>query len=165
MYRDRGRYAWGKSWVSPDPSTSNQRLGGSDPTATTVSPLHRRRVSYCPGQPWGHGLCVLAFPQEATNCCEYDSSHQFMLVLNLTPCRQRTLHLTFPALPRNELPSSLEIAPYHLQVTNVYHSPRSFGFDRTLDLDPLSDNRRWAETTQRHSGYLQNNRHPMKSRN
>ena len=118
-----------------------------------------RRVSYRPGQPWGHELCVLAFLQEIV-CCECGSSRQFRLALNLTPCYQRTPRVFGSSLqPASFLPGDPTLSspgnpcpPFPKELRVRLH---------TLDLDLLSDNRRWAETTRRR--YPQNNQYPVKS--
>ena len=115
----------------------------------------------------GDTSCVyLLFPRKSlavsVTC---DGSHEFGLALNLMPCYQRTLpprvfgpssqstsflpgDRTLPSPDNSCLPSSEELRARP-------HTP---------DSDLLSDNRPWAETTQRHSRYLQNTRHLMKSR-
>jgi len=83
-------------------------------------------------------------------------STQFTLALNLTPHHQRTSRILGSSsqsasfLPGDCIPSSPgnPCLPFPKELRARPH---------TLDLDLLSDNRRWAET-------IQNNRHPMKSR-
>ena len=137
------------------------------PAARTAQQPHSPHCSrpsrLIPSRPTlGTRAVCTCFPREVT-CCECVSSCQFTLALNLTPRHQHTSRILGPSsqsasfLPGDRTLSSpgnpCLPSPKELRV-----------LPRTLDLDQLSDNRRWAETTQRHSGYTQNNRHPMKSR-
>ena len=116
----------------------------------------------------GDTSCVyLLFPRKSlavsVTC---DGSHEFGLALNLTPCYQRTLPprvfglplQSTSFLPGDRIPSfpGNPCLPSSKELRVRPHTPP--------DLDLFSDNRPWAETIQRHSRYIQNNRHPMISR-
>jgi len=130
-------------WRSQAPATRRTL----SPMAVSLSTSFHSCAS-CRCRPRGHELCVGSpFP----GC-------QSRLALNLTLChkyppRFGTSLRSAPSLPRNHAPSS----PGNPCLPSLKELRTRAG---TPDYD-LSDNQRWAETTQRRGGYCWSNEYPV----